>query len=74
MFILALVVTYLINLEIIRFTHMGEFGFLAMIVLMSNRLSSELRESERRMQEVLENVSAVVYIKDLKGRYIFANN
>jgi PAS domain S-box-containing protein len=74
LFILALVVTFLVNLEIVRFPHTGEFGFLAMVMLMSNRLSSELRLSERRMQEVLENVPAVVYLKDSQGRYIFANN
>ncbi len=74
LFISALVVTYLINMDIIRFAHTGEFGFLAMIILMSNTLNSELRESERRMQEVMENVPAVVYMKDPQGRYSFANN
>ena len=74
LFLSSLILTFLVNLEIINFVHTGELGFLAMIILMSNRLSSELRDTERRMQEVMENVPAVVSMKDPQGHYIFVNN
>jgi diguanylate cyclase (GGDEF)-like protein/PAS domain S-box-containing protein len=32
-----------------------------------------LLESERRLFEILENVSAIIYLKDSEGRYLFAN-
>jgi diguanylate cyclase (GGDEF)-like protein/PAS domain S-box-containing protein len=32
-----------------------------------------LIESERRLFEILENVSAFIYLKDREGRYLFAN-
>jgi diguanylate cyclase (GGDEF)-like protein/PAS domain S-box-containing protein len=32
-----------------------------------------LIESERRLFEILENVSAYIYLKDKEGRYLFAN-
>jgi diguanylate cyclase (GGDEF)-like protein/PAS domain S-box-containing protein len=32
-----------------------------------------LAESENRLSEILENVSAYIYLKDVQGRYLFAN-
>jgi len=32
-----------------------------------------LKESEHRLSEILENVSAYIYLKDTNGRYLFAN-
>ena len=32
-----------------------------------------LAENESRMSTILENVSACIYLKDLEGRYLFAN-
>ena len=32
-----------------------------------------LMESERRLSEILENVSAYIYLKDSEGRYLFVN-
>jgi len=32
-----------------------------------------LIESERRLSDILENVSAYIYLKDSEGRYLFAN-
>jgi PAS domain S-box-containing protein len=37
------------------------------------RLEIDLRQSEQKLMEVLENVSACIYLKDTKGCYLFAN-
>ena len=36
-------------------------------------LEAQLKQSEQRLQAVLENTSAVVYIKDAEGRYLLIN-
>lgn len=35
--------------------------------------AQELRASERRLQAILDNVPALVYVKDLEGRYVLMN-
>jgi PAS domain S-box-containing protein len=40
---------------------------------MSVGLNRELRERERRLQAILDNVPAAVYMKDLNGRYLLIN-
>lgn len=37
------------------------------------RAETALRESEQRLQSVLDNSPAVIYLKDLEGRYILVN-
>lgn len=61
------------NIGLIRFVHLAEFGFVALLLTMSLGLTRELRESERRMHAVLDHVPAVVYLKDTAGRYLWAN-
>lgn len=39
-------------------------------LLMANR---KLREIEQKHSEILENVDACIYLKDIQGRYLFAN-
>jgi diguanylate cyclase (GGDEF)-like protein/PAS domain S-box-containing protein len=36
-------------------------------------MENKLRESERKLSEILENVDANIYLKDIAGRYLFAN-
>jgi PAS domain S-box-containing protein len=64
---------WLSNHGVIQFTHTAEFGFLSLVIVMSLGLTRELREGERRLQSVLDHVPAAVYIKDLRGRYVFIN-
>ena len=73
LFAVAVFLNLLVNHDVIRFVHTGEFGFFALVVVMGLGLTLELRESERRLQAVLDNVPAAVYIKDLKGRYLLVN-
>ncbi|HYR05258.1 MAG TPA: diguanylate cyclase [Gallionella sp.] len=46
---------------------------LAEIALGRNRADQALRESEKLLSDILENVSAYIYVKDPQGRYLFAN-
>jgi diguanylate cyclase (GGDEF)-like protein/PAS domain S-box-containing protein len=46
---------------------------LAEIALGRNRADRALRESEKLLSDILENVSACIYVKDTQGRYLFAN-
>lgn len=45
----------------------------AAIALDRNRADQALKESEKLLSDILENVSAYIYMKDLQGRYLFAN-
>lgn len=53
--------------------HVGEFGFLALVLLMGQALVVEFARGERRMRRLLDEVPAVVYLKDRTGRYIWTN-
>jgi diguanylate cyclase (GGDEF)-like protein/PAS domain S-box-containing protein len=64
----------LVRLGVNPFIHLGPFGYLAMIIVMSLALNYELRQSGQRMQVILDHVPAVVYTKDPDGRYLFINH
>ena len=65
--------TVAIQHRLIAFVNLTEFGFLAIVVVMSFALTRELRERERRLNLVIDNVPAAVYLKDLDGRYLLIN-
>lgn len=49
-------------------------GLLQLVTTALPQVSSPaLRESEKRLQAVLDNVPALVYVKDLEGRYLMMN-
>ncbi len=62
-----------VNHGLLKFTHTAEFGFIALVIVMSLGLSRELRDSGRRMKDVLDNVPALVTMKDPGGRYLLVN-
>lgn len=62
-----------VNFGLVRFAHTAEFGFLSLVVVMNQGLIQELRESELQVRAVLDNVPAVIYLKDMEGRYLFIN-
>jgi len=37
------------------------------------RFEEQLRESERRLQAVIDNAGAMIYVKDRRGRYVLVN-
>ncbi|MES2879307.1 MAG: EAL domain-containing protein, partial [Pseudomonadota bacterium] len=50
-------------------------GLVGVIADISERKEAEekLRESEQKLTEILANVDSYIYLKDLQGRYLFAN-
>ncbi len=63
----------IVNFGLVRFVHPADLGFLGTVLVMSLGLTQELRERERRRQAILDNVPAVVFMKDLEGRYLLVN-
>jgi two-component system, sensor histidine kinase and response regulator len=45
----------------------------ASAIALARRVTVSLRESEERLQAILDNTTAVVYMKDVNGRYLLAN-
>ena len=45
----------------------------AALALDRSRAQQTLKENEKLMTDILENVSAYIYMKDRQGRYLFAN-
>lgn len=42
-------------------------------VIQRKRAEAALRESEERLQSILDNATAVIYVKDLRGKFSFIN-
>ncbi len=47
--------------------------FISMLIRALEKNQGALRESEGRLQSILDNTSAIIYIKDLQGRFMLAN-
>jgi PAS domain S-box-containing protein len=61
------------NAGFLESAHLAQFGFVALVVVMGVALFRDLGEADRRMQSVLDNVPAVIFLKDFAGRYVFVN-
>ena len=48
-------------------------AYLAEIALGRSHAERALKENEKLLSDILENVSAYIYMKDTQGRYLFAN-
>jgi len=69
--------------EVIFYTVTGLFIFLCLFFLslfwswtlkkQVERRTKELRESQDRLKSIMDNSSALIYLKDVRGRYIFVN-
>lgn len=61
-------------LAVVRQDEVGELigGFNRLLETLSQR-DRALRENERKLATILENVDAYIYMKDRNGRYLFAN-
>lgn len=62
-----------VNLGWVQFAHTAEFGIMGLVVAMSFGLTGELRAREQRLQTILDHVPALVFMKDLRGRYLLVN-
>jgi PAS domain S-box-containing protein len=52
---------------------LGPLGIATIPLAMSVALSREMRESDRRLREILDHVPALVQLKDDQGRYLLTN-
>lgn len=61
-------------LPIVRRDEIGQLiaGFNHLLGTLVERKEA-LRQSERKLSDILENVDAYIYLKDLQGRYLFCN-
>lgn len=73
LFLAFVLFNQVVNFGLVNFIHTAEFGFIALVLIMSLSLTRELREREWRMRAVLDNVQALVYMKDQNGRYLMIN-
>ncbi|MDY7075513.1 MAG: PAS domain S-box protein [Chloroflexota bacterium] len=57
------------------FNHSGQRALLAIVRDITERKRTEvaLRESNRRLQAIVEDTSRVIYLKDIAGRYLLIN-
>ncbi len=67
--------TFWALLSVTRIEFDGKPALLASINDISDRKAAEeaLRDSERKLNDILDNISAYVYLKDTEGRYLYAN-
>jgi PAS domain S-box-containing protein len=69
-----------VNYGWVNFTHTAEFGFIALVLLMSAALSSELRHSsearaasEARFRLLVEQAADGIFLHDVQGRIVDVN-
>lgn len=67
--------TFPVEIRIRPFSAEGRRFGLAMVRDITERMRAEasLRESEHRFRNVLDNSHAIIFLKDLSGRYLFVN-
>jgi PAS domain S-box-containing protein len=63
----------LVNMGLVHFVRLAEFGFAVLVGVMTFELLRQLRETQRTTQAILDNVPAWIYVKDLHGRYLLSN-
>jgi PAS domain S-box-containing protein len=62
-----------VNRGYVDFIQTGEFGLVALVVVMSYALARELRDHDARARTILDNVPSSIYIKSTQGRYLYVN-
>ncbi len=58
---------------LLDFIFLAQYGFPALIVIMGISLHRQAHEYIERIQTVLDQVPAMVYMKDQEGRYLYIN-
>lgn len=64
---------FLVSLNLSPLPILSFFGSTAFVILMSWELRYEVQQFNQRMQAVMDQVPAMVYVKDRRNRYIFVN-
>jgi PAS domain S-box-containing protein len=63
----------LVRFGVIQFPPLAPLSLAAMVVVMGQALNQEIRQSARQLEQILDHVPALVYMKDPVGRYIMVN-
>jgi two-component system sensor kinase FixL len=72
-FFIFLILNGIINSADIRWPHTSDFGFVALVILMDIELTNEFRDQNRRLSDLLNYFPFAIGIKDIHGRYQYAN-
>jgi len=72
-FICFILFDALVDWRVVEFINVTDFGFLSMLMLMDVNFLTESRDQYRRMSGLLDHIPLAVCVKDLQGRYQFAN-
>jgi PAS domain S-box-containing protein len=72
-FTVLLVFNQIVNLGLVDFVYAGEFGFLALVLIMHLALGRELRVSQQYLRALVDHVPAIVFVKDAQSRYLLVN-
>lgn len=80
LFFISVLINFLVNAGLLNFIHGAEFGFMALVVLMSATLSGELHSSraalvasEARFRILAEQASDAIYLHDTQGQIVDVN-
>jgi len=72
-FICFILFDALVDWRLVEFINVTDFGVFSMLMLMDVNFLAESRDQYRRMSGLLDHIPGAVCIKDLQGRYQFAN-
>lgn len=73
-FIVLVMLNVVINQADIKLPHVSDFGFLAFVIFMDIELTKESRDQNRRLNDLFSYFPIAVGIRDINGRYQFANS
>lgn len=58
---------------VVDFMPLGVYGLLVMVLGMSAAIQSRWRQTQRNNQAVLDHVPALIYLRDVQGHFLLAN-
>jgi len=64
----------LVRMGMLNFIFLAQFGFPSLVLIMGLALHREFRQRIQCISSIINHVPAVVYLKDLKGKYLMVNH
>ncbi len=65
--------TLLVRMGLLDFIPLAQFGFPSLILVVGIALHQEFRQRIQRISSIIDHVPAVVYMKDINGKYLMVN-
>ncbi len=72
-FLAILLFALAVNLDLVEFVPIGEFGFLGLLLLMDIELLLQSRAEKRQMRDILDALPAAISLHDAQGRFLLTN-